>query len=175
MKKLPINFSPTPYSVICGREKACRTAVGNRRLQVLSSLYAEKYLSATTKEEKSDIVSEILSTVQDACPCGRGAFIRAVEGRWWEVDDADAREKIGTVMRNNLSPMYRSSIKSKQERRRWRRSLARKKSDNDRANHGELMRRKRESDDSKSGDTSMTTSFFGLTRTSSLTSCRATS
>jgi hypothetical protein len=115
---LPDGFEPTPYSVICGRGRKSTNAIGNRRLQVIAQMYIGKYSQLSRKEDKTEIVSEILRMVQDACPDERFAFIKYHDGRWWEVETLIAREKIGAVLRDCLFSKYRSSTKSKLERRR---------------------------------------------------------
>lgn len=115
---LPNGFEPTPYSVICGRGRKSTNAIGNRRLQVIAQMFIGKYSQLSRKEDKTEIVSEILRMVQDACPDERCAFIKYHDGRWWEVETLIAREKIGAVLRDCLYSKYRSSTKSKLERRR---------------------------------------------------------
>eukprot|EP00980_Cylindrotheca_fusiformis_P014055 scaffold3670_cov124-Cylindrotheca_fusiformis.AAC.31 len=112
---LPADFVPQPYSVRIGRGKVCSDATGNRRLQVLASSYLEDYNNASTKMEKSVIVSKIVDAIKEACPVG--AFIRREDGKWWEVDDVSAREKVGTIIRDLLADKYRSSSKAKISRR----------------------------------------------------------
>ena len=122
MVLLPQDFQPSPYSVICGREKYFRDSIGNRRLKVTLSLFLPKYSSTRRKDVKSSIVSTIIDIIRDACPQGEGAFIKLVEGRWWEVDDATAREKVGAALRDCLHEKYRSSSRSKSiHRKRLRR------------------------------------------------------
>lgn len=123
---LPPDFIPTPYSVICGRGRRIAEAVGNRRLRVIATMFIDKYAKATRKEEKSAIVSDILEIVRDACPEKRYAFIKCCGGKWYEVENLHAREKIGTVLRDCLHSKYRSSTKSKLERRRQRKECARR-------------------------------------------------
>jgi hypothetical protein len=117
---LPEDFTPTPYSVICGRGRKCTEAVGNRRLHVIATMFISRYAKASRKEEKSIIVSDILEIVRDACTNPSFSFVRYCEGRWWEVENINAREKIGTVLRDCLHSKYKSSTKSKLERRRQR-------------------------------------------------------
>ena len=123
---LPPEFTPSPYTVICGRKKACRDSIGNRRLQIIASMFVSRYAEADTKDQKSKVVSEIVSTVEDACPEGRGAFVRYQDGRWWEVEEVFAREKVSAVLRDSLHDRYRSSTKAKLARRQQRRSIINK-------------------------------------------------
>lgn len=115
---LEVDFEPSPYSVICGRGKICFDAIGNRRLKVTASLFLQQY-SEGNKDQKSMILSTVIAITRDACPQGRGAFIKFVDGRWWEVDTRSAREKVGCVFRDCLHEKYRSSSKSKIAKRKY--------------------------------------------------------
>eukprot|EP00339_Tiarina_fusa_P020081 CAMPEP_0117020650 /NCGR_PEP_ID=MMETSP0472-20121206/15677_1 /TAXON_ID=693140 ORGANISM="Tiarina fusus, Strain LIS" /NCGR_SAMPLE_ID=MMETSP0472 /ASSEMBLY_ACC=CAM_ASM_000603 /LENGTH=199 /DNA_ID=CAMNT_0004725925 /DNA_START=94 /DNA_END=693 /DNA_ORIENTATION=+ len=125
-KMLPVDFQPTPYTVLFGRGKKCTQACGNRRLRVTAMMFLDRYAKAETKDQKSEIVTEIQGTVQASCPGGRGAFVREnSEGHWIEVDSIMAREKISQVLRDLLHTKYRSSVKNKIAVRRKRRIQAR--------------------------------------------------
>jgi hypothetical protein len=115
---LPEDFQPTPYSVICGRGRMCKTSIGNRRLEVIASMFVGRYSELSRKEDKTKIVSQILRMVKQACPKEQYAFVKYCDGRWWEVETLIAREKIGAVLRDCLHSKYRSSTKSKLERRK---------------------------------------------------------
>ena len=114
--KLPENFQPTPYTVIMGRGKDAANAIGNRRLKILVETQLAKYLKAKSRREKSFVVAHVLETVQDACPVG--AFVKLEKGSFYEVSDACAREKIGSLFRDQLHNHYKSSTKSKMAKRR---------------------------------------------------------
>lgn len=122
---LPIDFAPSPHSVILGRGKHCKDASGNRRLKVLISMNAERYVKAEKKEEKTQIVTYVYRMVRDACrdACSdsRAAFVRLKGGRWHVADFHEAREKISGLFRDELHAHYRSSNKSKMTSRRERR------------------------------------------------------
>jgi hypothetical protein len=54
----------------------------------------EIYQQAQTKKEKTSIVNDIIENVRSSLPVGR--FVRKYEdGKWYEVGDDFAREKIG--------------------------------------------------------------------------------
>jgi hypothetical protein len=114
---LPKDFEPTPSSVIIGRAKTCKDAVGNQRLRVLAELHLPKYSGATCKVDKSTVVTDLVKAVRAGCPTG-GAFIKFHNQRWWEVDNRKAREKVGYVLRDLLSDRYKSSSRSKTSRRK---------------------------------------------------------
>ena len=117
---LPKNFTPGPYSVICGRGRQVSKAIGNRRLGVLAQIFLPKYSTATRKDEKTSIVSQIVQIVRQANDNPAYAFVRHADGQWWQVENLNAREKVGTVLRDMLSEKYRSSTKSKLARRKER-------------------------------------------------------
>jgi hypothetical protein len=114
---LPTFFKPGPYSVIIGRGKECKGATGNERLKVLASTFLPRYSSALNKAAKTKIVATVVSMIREACPLG--AFIRlGKDGRWYEVTEAVATEKVGYTMRELLGDRYKSSSKSKARVRR---------------------------------------------------------
>ena len=53
----------------------------------------ETYAEATTKLEKSIVVSKIVEAIRSASP--EGGFVKKENGRWYEVGDHMAREKVG--------------------------------------------------------------------------------
>ena len=131
---LPEDFVPTPYTVVCGRGRKCTAAVGNRRLQVIATMFIPKYKECRRKEDKTEIVSQILAMVKSACPEEGQAFVKYHDGRWWEVETLIAREKIGAVLRDCLHDKYRSSTKSKLERRRLQKMKDREDAEDDDGN-----------------------------------------
>ncbi|KAG7365802.1 hypothetical protein IV203_028472 [Nitzschia inconspicua] len=112
---LGTNYIPGHNAVICGRGKACTSSPGNKKLRAYIDLFAKSYGSATNKEQKSKIVSAIISLIEE--PEG-GAFVKFEESTWWKVDEAYAREKIGNLFRDVLHTKYRSSSKAKQKKRK---------------------------------------------------------
>lgn len=109
------NYRPGHNAVICGRGKACSSSPGNKKLRAYVDSFAKSYGDASNKEQKSKIVSTIISLIEE--PEG-GAFVKFEERAWWKVDEAYAREKIGNLFRDVLHTKYRSSSKAKQARKR---------------------------------------------------------
>ena len=107
-------YVPGPCAVICGRGKACTSSPGNKKLRAYVDSFAKSYGAAANKEQKSKIVSTIISLIEE--PEG-GAFVKFGESTWWKVDEAYAREKIGNLFRDVLHTKYRSSSKAKQARK----------------------------------------------------------
>ena len=112
---LPETFSPTKYSVVCGRTQDCYNHTGNRRFRVTVKMFLNEYAEADGKAEKSRVVSNILDIIREASP--EGSFVTFEKGRWYEVSDRVAREKIGAQFRDYLHSQYRSSAKAKQARK----------------------------------------------------------
>jgi hypothetical protein len=119
IRRLPADFVPGKYSVICGRGKACFKSAGNQNLKALVSNSLKEYSEARNKIHKSSIVSGIIEEIKTKSP--EGAFIKQEDGAWWEVDDCFAREKIGCLFRDSLHTQYRSSTKAKMARKKARR------------------------------------------------------
>jgi hypothetical protein len=116
MKPLPANFEPGSMDVICARGKQAHSHPGNARFRLSVSMILERYSKATTKLDKSLIVSSIVDTVRQLSP--GGGFIKKQGGCWYEVGDHIAREKVGQSFRDLLHTKYKSSTKAKKHRRR---------------------------------------------------------
>lgn len=114
-KKLPKNFSPGKYDVICARGKVATTHSGNIIFRQLIQKYKSEYAQAKSKLEKSIIVSKVVDSVRDNSP--DGGFVKKVCDQWYEVGDSVAREKIGQCLRDQLHSKYKSSTRAKKGRR----------------------------------------------------------
>ena len=98
-------------------------AIGNRRLRIMVQNRLEEYKTATTKLEKSMIVTSILSSIEQDCP-PHGAFVSHNGKQYSKVSQHQAREKIASSFRNMLSEKYKSSSKNKVAQRRLARKRA---------------------------------------------------
>ena len=90
-KSLGSNYQPGEYAVVCGRGKEYSLSTGISFLRCLVNQCLVPYANASTKAEKSRIVTAIIQMVHNL-PTGR--FIRFEKSQWWEVDDAFARDKV---------------------------------------------------------------------------------
>ena len=122
---LPSNYSPSINSVIVGRGKSPNRHVGNKRLRVLVSSYLTKYEQGD-KYVKTIIVSDIINMIRIACKeeeRNGGAFVKydKTTGRWYDLDNTIAREKVSYQFRDLLPDQYSSSNKSKSAKRRAQR------------------------------------------------------
>jgi hypothetical protein len=93
MRPLPQNFSPGEFDVICGRGKTARDHQGNISFRVAVEHAIDRYAEASSKIEKSLVVSKIIEAIREASP--DGGFVKKESGRWFEVGDHMAREKVG--------------------------------------------------------------------------------
>jgi hypothetical protein len=115
---LPFDYRPSPHTVIVGRGKEPKQSMGTKRLRVLAQSFLQKYQDGD-KKCKTQIVSDIVCMIHDACKGGKGAFVKHAKNcRWYEQDYSVAREKVGYVFRDLLADEYKSSSKSKVARRR---------------------------------------------------------
>lgn len=113
MTKLTPDFKPSDLDVICCRGKSAYEH--NVHFRDVVQQYLSNYADASTKAEKSKIVSAIVKEIRTGSPLG--GFVRKINGDWYIVNDAIAREKIGGCFREMLADMYKSSSKSKKRRR----------------------------------------------------------
>lgn len=118
MVPLAPEYTPGEFDVICARGKQAKNHSGNVRYRRIIVEKMKIYDEAPTKLEKTVIVSEILDSVRTVSP--NGGFIKKFDGRWFEVGDHIAREKIGQSLRDMLHTKYSSSTQAKKIRRHRR-------------------------------------------------------
>jgi hypothetical protein len=115
MTALSDSFSVGSSDVIFSRGKKAKSHAGNIFFQSIIEKSAEKYAKAEGRLGKSIIVSEIIDTVRQHSP--NGGFVKKDRGKWFEVGDWSARERVGQSLRDLLHGQYRSSASSKKRRR----------------------------------------------------------
>jgi len=100
--------------------KKAKNHSGNKFYQKLIKEAIPQYNQATSKLDKSIIVSEILDIIKTSSP--DGGFIKTkIQSNgcycYYQVSNQFAREKIGQNLRDKLSNKYKSSTKAKRRRR----------------------------------------------------------
>lgn len=87
--------------VLCGRGKTSFNHVGNRRFRDLIAASTEKYNNARSRLEKSMVVHSIVEQVKKV----QGRFLKQdrYSGRWYELDERQAKEKVGHAIRDASS------------------------------------------------------------------------
>ena len=131
--RLPDNFEPSKYDILCGKGKQCFHNVGNLRLRVTVEIYMDSYLNKSDrKSKKSSIVSQILCAARSYHPERLTGFVRKdrATGVWYEIGDKAARDKIGHIIRDLANPECNSrafpsrpdSLVGRRRRRRRRKA-----------------------------------------------------
>jgi hypothetical protein len=87
--------------------------VGNRRFRICIDNNLKTYVDATSKHAKSMVVTGIVDTVRESSTQRQGGFVRKglVTGRWYEVGDKIAREKVGHALRDAIKLRAKQSKK----------------------------------------------------------------
>jgi hypothetical protein len=101
-----------PYDVVCGRQKEAFRNVGNRRFRVTVSLFMEKYVAASTRQCKSKVIAAVAEQVK----ANSGRFLKRRNNEWVELDDKQAKEKVGHALRDMVSA--RESVVSRKALKR---------------------------------------------------------
>lgn len=138
-RELPATFQPSEYTVICGKGKTTYSHCGNKRFRVLVEQFLDRYSSASSKLEKSAIVSSIIQTIRRNAQLG-GFFVKkdTNTGLWYDVGDHLSREKVGQTIRDALHHKYKSSTKAKKKRREAEQDKAKQNMERISASHLQL-------------------------------------
>jgi hypothetical protein len=102
------DFTPSRFSVICGRGKDSYDHVGNHHFRELASMFEARYSRASSKADKSEIVSDMVGIIHQA----DGIFCKFEKGAWFKVGDHYAREKAGALLRDMVQTQQSSSSPS---------------------------------------------------------------
>ncbi|CAJ1943637.1 unnamed protein product [Cylindrotheca closterium] len=112
---LPSHFSPGEYDIICARGSHVKKHPGNKFYQSIIEEAAPRYGASQGKLAKSIIVSAIIDTIRGLTP--QGGFVKPAGRQWIEIGNKNAREKVSQALRDQLHSQYRSSAKSKREKK----------------------------------------------------------
>jgi hypothetical protein len=99
---LPMGYVPTALDVCCGRGKKNWRHQGNIAFRKIIRIRVDSYISAPTKQDKSSIV---VAVVDDLRLLG-GKFIKQDDtGRWYDIGDSQARDKVGHSLRDQVTAL----------------------------------------------------------------------
>lgn len=90
-----------PYDIKCGRHRDAFNNVGNRRFRITISLNIERYLAASTRREKAEVIGSIIELVEG----NGGCFLKWSVQRqdWIALNSKQARAKVGHAMRDMIT------------------------------------------------------------------------
>jgi hypothetical protein len=109
MTNLTLGLKPSAYCYhVCGRSSSCFNSIGNRRFRVTASVFLDEHSKAYTKLSKAKVVTQILEIIE----CSGGGFVTCENGRYYEVSEAMAREKVGDHLRDCHHGYHKSASKS---------------------------------------------------------------
>mmetsp|Transcript_109101 Transcript_109101/g.163150 ORF Transcript_109101/g.163150 Transcript_109101/m.163150 type:complete len:407 (+) Transcript_109101:149-1369(+) len=104
MVMLATDFTPGDHDVICQRGKDSFEHVGNQRFRKCIDDHLSMYMSATTRQEKSSIVSKIYDEVRERASKPSGGFVKKdlLTRMWFQVSEKEARDKVGQALRDAI-------------------------------------------------------------------------
>jgi hypothetical protein len=121
-QSLSPNYEPNEYDVLCGRGKGYYNTPGNRKFREILIECLPRYISLSTRIEKSIYLNEIIEIVQKRSN-GQAKFIRLTkQGNWEVLSDDQAREKVGHAIREVKEPRYK--MKSSDSKRNLKQTKA---------------------------------------------------
>lgn len=90
-----------PYDIKYGRHRDAFNNVGNRRFRITISLNIERYLAASTRREKAEVIGSIIELVEG----NGGYFLKWSVQRqdWIALNSKQARAKVGHAMRDMIT------------------------------------------------------------------------
>lgn len=103
---LPENYTPGPKDICCGRGKRNWNHSGNVAFRSLIQNTVNRYIEAPNKTAKTGVVVSIVDDIRNA-----GAyFLKQDEsGRWYDIGDQQAREKVGHSLRDQVTAQKKST------------------------------------------------------------------
>ena len=128
----PLDVLTTPFSSLQyqteplpsssqGRGKVCYMHPGNKHLAQMVQSTLSAYFSAESKKGKSELIRSITAKIRGSTPDGGFVKFDNSAGKWFEVGDAIAREKVSQIFRDALNDKYKSSTASKTLKRKQER------------------------------------------------------
>ena len=98
---LPVGYEPRSRDVCCGRGKRNWNHEGNVWFRNLIQANVDRYICAPSKTDKTAVVISVVEQVRR-----EGAFFVKQDddsGRWYDIGDTQAREKVGHSLRDQVT------------------------------------------------------------------------
>ena len=89
--------------------------MGNKRYRLCIANNVTAYRNAKSKYHKSMLVSNIVASVKENAESGIGGFVKKdpMTGRWYQVDDKIAREKVSHALRDAIKVQKRKEARQR--------------------------------------------------------------
>jgi hypothetical protein len=111
---LPENYDPGPLDVCSGRGKRNWNHAGNAAFRNIVQGKVTDYMAAPTKNEKTNIVVEIVDQMRKS---GYQFLKENPDGRWYDMGDREAREKVGHGLRDQVTAIKARNKQLQKQRR----------------------------------------------------------
>jgi hypothetical protein len=104
---LPVGYIPSSLDICCGRGKKNWNYEGNVTFRNIVQANVSRYIDAPTKSDKTSVVVGIVDDIRSL----GGRFLKEDDsGNWYDIGDAQAREKVGHSLRDQVSSQGRQPI-----------------------------------------------------------------
>jgi hypothetical protein len=108
--ELSADYVPGNDDVVAGRGKRNWNHPGNIQFRNIVRSHVPNYVEAITKAGKTHVVVVIVQIIRDK----GGYFLQQnPEGKWYDIGDHSAREKVGHSLRDHVTSMQKLSDKEK--------------------------------------------------------------
>ena len=103
---LPAGYTPGALDICCGRGKRNWNHSGNVAFRNLIQTNVDRYVAAPSKTDKTAVVLSIVDQIR-----GQGAcFLKQHKsGEWYDIGDAQAREKVGHSLRDQVTARQKNA------------------------------------------------------------------
>jgi len=121
---LPLNYKPGAEDILCGRGNVFSNHTGNRHFGRIVRANLQEYGDASSRSEKIRVVDDILQEIQTSG--ARFAKLDSETQRWYQLNEAQAHQKIGHAIRDTnrmLKGKRKKTNQSKIAKRRRRSSV----------------------------------------------------
>lgn len=123
---LPPGYIPGDRDVICGRGKKNWGHSGNVHFRNVIRRNLPRYLDAPAKNDKTMVVISIVDEIR----AEGGRFLKDdIYGRWYDIGDAQARDKVGHSLRDQVTAVNRQNNANPSSKPK--KGVKRSKSEND--------------------------------------------